>query len=87
MSKEKFKWSLLLFVAILSFIISLTTGNMVFNIIAIVLAVIIYKNGDEILFSSINKKNKEKREQARVLKEASRTIIKEGRLKNKGGGY
>ncbi|MBO0419423.1 MAG: hypothetical protein ACRCVH_03475 [Vagococcus fluvialis] len=81
MSKEKFKWSLLLFVAILSFIISLTTGNMVFNIIAIVLAVIIYKNGDEILFSSINKKNKEKREQARVLKEASRTIIKEGRLK------
>lgn len=81
MSKEKFKWSLLLFVAILSFIISLTTGNMVFSIIAIVLAVIIYKNGDEILFSSINKKNKEKREQARVLKEASRTIIKEGRLK------
>ena len=76
MSKEKFKWSLLLFVAILSFIISLTTGNMVFSIIAIV-----YKNGDEILFSSINKKNKEKREQARVLKEASRTIIKEGRLK------
>lgn len=60
MSKEKFKWSLLLFVAILSFIISLTTGNMVFNIIAIVLAVIIYKNGDEILFSSINKKIKKR---------------------------
>lgn len=81
MAREKIKWSLLLLVAILSFMLSLITGNLIFNIIAIGLAIVIYKNGDEILFSSLNKKNKEKREKAKILQEASRTIIKEGRLK------
>ncbi|MEG2254309.1 MAG: hypothetical protein RSC33_03170 [Vagococcus sp.] len=85
MNKEKFKWTALLFIALLSFVLAIATGNMAFNFVAIGLGVIIYKNGDNILFEKYNERVAEKKEQAKIFKEASKKIITERRLKNKGG--
>lgn len=85
MKNKKVFWLLLLFIAILLFILSIATGYTLFSIISLVLGVFIYKNGDSILFKEYNEKSKRKREQIMIVREASKTIIKDNTLikKNK----
>ena len=85
MKAEKIKWLSLLLVAIVSFILSLITKQLFFNVIAILLAIYIYKDGDAVLFKEYNERSKSKREQGKIMREASRKIILEGKFKNKGG--
>ena len=62
-------WYVLLFVAILFFTLGLTTGNVIYNFIAIGIAIVIYKFGYEALFGEYNRKQKAKKEKSRKLYE------------------
>jgi len=64
---KKSLWYVLLFVAIVFFTLGLTTGNTIYNIVAIGIAIIIYKFGYEELFGEYNRKRKVQKEKARKL--------------------
>lgn len=64
---KKGLWYVLLFVAIVFFTLGLTTGNTIYNIVAIGIAIIIYKFGYEELFGEYNRKRKVQKEKARKL--------------------
>lgn len=64
---KKDLWYVLLFVAIVFFTLGLTTGNTIYNIVAIGIAIIIYKFGYEELFGEYNRKRKVQKEKARKL--------------------
>lgn len=78
--KEKVKWTVLLFIAILLFAISLFTGFVYINIITIPLALYVYKYGNPVLFKEYNEKQKEKREQSKIVREAMQETITSGKL-------
>ncbi|HBD0804018.1 TPA: hypothetical protein KG988_003205 [Enterococcus faecalis] len=81
MAKEKIKWTSLLFIAILLFLGAIVTGNVVLNILSISIAILVYMKGDPILFGEYNQRLKIKREEQELMKQTTRKIIKEGRLK------
>ncbi|WP_161879767.1 hypothetical protein [Alkalibacterium sp. MB6] len=64
---KKSLWYVLLFSAMMFFTLSLVTSNTIYNILAIGIAIIIYKFGYEELFGEYNRKQKDRKEKARKL--------------------
>lgn len=77
---NKFLWLSLLWLDIGLFILSLTFTNYWLNLVVILLALLIYKQGNSALFSLYNTKMSEKRTQEVMLKEATQKIVSSGRL-------
>lgn len=86
MNKEKIIWSITLFISLILFISSMITGNTIFSFISLLLAVVTYTKGDDILFKEYNQKRLKKQKQTLILKEASQTIIKDKFSKKIKGG-
>lgn len=86
MTKEKIKWTSLLFIAILLFLGSIVTGNTLLNIFSISIAILVYVKGNDVLFSEYNQRLKDKKDKQELMKKATQQIIKEGRLKKSRGG-
>lgn len=59
-NKEKTKWFAVLFLAILSFILAFLTQQILFNLIAIGLAIIVYKYGNPVLFKEYDERRRKK---------------------------
>lgn len=57
---QKIKWTFLLFIALISFLIGLMTQNSIYFLIAIALAFCIKKHGYNTLFKEFDDKNKAK---------------------------
>lgn len=85
-SKEKAKWTLLLFIATFLFVISLLTGMTYLSLFSIGIALYIYKSkGDKIIFEEYNKKQDAKLKEAKVVQDAMKEIVSEKMFrKNKG---
>lgn len=66
------KWYVLIFIALIFFLIGMNTGNYIFNLVTIILAFIVYKNGYKELFGNYDRKQKEKREKAEQIYSALR---------------
>lgn len=66
---KKIMWYVSLFIAMMFFTLSLTTSNPIYNILAIGIAIIIYKFGYEELFGEYNRKRRAQKEKARKLYE------------------
>lgn len=77
---KKVIWLILLLMAIILFILGLTTSNLFFNLIAIVLATAFYKYGDNIVFKELNTKRLLKKEQSDIVKHATKEVIVSGKL-------
>jgi len=60
--KEKFKWNSLLFLALLLFGISLITGQAWLNIPAIILAFMVHRFGNQILFADYYERKQKSQE-------------------------
>lgn len=74
-TKDKAKWMFLLFIALTCFVIALTTHQVVFNLIAISLAIYIYKFGNPVLFKEYDERRKAKYEESIEVRNAARTAI------------
>lgn len=85
-SKEKAKWTLLLFIATFLFVISLLTGMTYLSLFSIGISLYIYKSkGDKILFEEYNQKREAKLKEAKVVQDAMKEIVSEKMFrKNKG---
>lgn len=66
------KWYVLILIALIFFLIGMNTGNYIFNLVTIILAFIVYKNGYKELFGNYDRKQKEKREKAEQIYSALR---------------
>ncbi|HCM87675.1 MULTISPECIES: hypothetical protein [Enterococcus] len=79
-NREKTKWLFLLFIAILCFVLAFSTQQLIFNFIAITLAVYIYKYGNPILFKEYDERRKNKYEEAMQVRKAAQTAISSKRI-------
>lgn len=73
--RNKIKWLGLLFLAIAAFMAALATGQVVFNGIAIVLAIYIYKFGNPILFKEYDERRNQKYQAAQVVRKAAQQAV------------
>ena len=73
---EKIKWQLLLFLAIGCYLLALVTQQYLFNVVAIGLAVCVYKYGSPVLFKEYDERKKKKEEEAAKVREAGQTILR-----------
>ncbi|MDT2595424.1 hypothetical protein P7D52_02370 [Enterococcus dongliensis] len=73
--KGKAKWIIILFIALACFITALVTSQVIFNLIAIFLAILVYKFGNPILFKEYDEKRKIKYEDAIKVREAARIAV------------
>lgn len=78
--RKKLKWLGLLFLAIAAFISALATGQIIFNVVAIALAVYIYKFGNPILFKEYDEKRRCKYEEAQVVREAAQKAVMQKKI-------
>lgn len=78
MKTKKAFWLTLLFVGILLFLLGLNTGYYVYNLAAIVLSFIVYRQGYDVLFKEYDESQKEKRETAEKIYAALRQGKKKG---------
>ncbi|MBX8936739.1 hypothetical protein [Enterococcus gilvus] len=74
-NKEKTKWLFVLFLAIISFILAFMTQQIIFNFIAIGLAICVYKYGNPVLFKEYDEGRREKYEEAMQVRQAAQTAI------------
>lgn len=81
--KEKIKWLFFLSVATLSFMLALLTQKIIFNLVAIVVAVYIYKNGNPILFKEYDEKKRMQYKETQKIREAVKEIINSNRIVKK----
>lgn len=79
-NKEKTKWLLILFLAIVSFILAFMTQKLIFNAIAISLAICVYKYGNPILFKEYDERRKKRYEEAPQVRDAAQTAITSKRI-------
>ena len=79
-NKEKTKWLLILFLAIISFIVAFMTQQLVFNIVAIGLSICVYKYGNPILFKEYDARRKKKYEEAMRVRNAAQEAITSKKL-------
>lgn len=78
MRTKKTFWLLILLAAIVLFLMGLNSGNYVFNILAVIISLIIYRYGYESLFKDYDDSQKAKRETAEKIYEALREGKKKG---------
>ncbi|MGM0168385.1 hypothetical protein IGI39_004140 [Enterococcus sp. AZ135] len=74
-NREKTKWLVVLFLAIVSFILAFITQQLIFNFAAIGLAVCVYKYGNPVLFKEYDDRRKKKYEEAMQVRNAAQTAI------------
>lgn len=74
-NKEKTKWLFVLFLAIISFILAFMTQQIIFNFIAIGLAICVYKYGNPVLFKEYDERRRKKYEEAMQVRQAAQTAI------------
>ncbi|MDW8741830.1 hypothetical protein Q7W37_02050 [Streptococcus suis] len=79
MKTKKAYWLTLLLVAVVLFLLGLNTGVYVFNLLAIGISFLVYRNGYDILFKEYDDSQKEKRETAERIYAA----LREGKKKGK----
>jgi len=79
MKNKKIMWTTLLFIALFLFLTGFSTGNVIYNIGAMILGIFVYKYGYNTLFREYDRKKKEKKEKADEFYDA----IKEGKRKKK----
>lgn len=75
-TQNKTNWLIILFMAVVNFIIALKTGHLIFNVIAITLAIYVYKFGYTTLFKEYDEKKKAKYQKAKIINEAAQTAIR-----------
>ncbi|WP_300119419.1 hypothetical protein [uncultured Enterococcus sp.] len=80
---EKLKWIFLLFISLLIFLVALYTRIYILNLVVILLALYIYKNGDAVMFKEYNERQRKKIEEGRVIREATKEIIQTRKFLNK----
>lgn len=68
MIEKKMKWNIILFLAIGLFGLGLFSGQVLFNILAIVLAFIIHRFGNPILFKDYYERKRKSQERFREYK-------------------
>lgn len=78
--QRKTKWFAVLFLAILSFILAFLTQQILFNLIAIGLAIIVYKYGNPVLFKEYDERRRKKYEDAMRVRQAAQTAITSKKL-------
>lgn len=74
-NKEKTKWLFILFLAIISFILAFMTQQIIFNFIAIGLAICVYKYGNPVIFKEYDERRRKKYEEAMQVRQAAQTAI------------
>ncbi|MBO0410397.1 hypothetical protein P7E02_18490 [Enterococcus hulanensis] len=74
-NKEKTKWLFVLFLAIISFILAFMTQQIIFNFIAIGLAICVYKYGNPVIFKEYDERRRKKYEEAMQVRQAAQTAI------------
>ncbi|MBU5365572.1 hypothetical protein KQI33_09335 [Enterococcus devriesei] len=79
-NKEKTKWLLVLFLAIISFLLAFMTQQLIFNFIAIISAICVYKYGNPILFKEYDDRRKRKYKEAMEVRNAAQTAITSKRI-------
>lgn len=79
-NNEKTKWLLVLFLAIISFLLAFMTQQLIFNFIAIILAICVYKYGNPILFKEYDDRRKRKYKEAMEVRNAAQTAITSKRI-------
>lgn len=79
MKTKKAYWLTLLLVAVVLFLLGLNTGVYVFNLLAIGISFLVYRNGYDVLFKEYDDSQKEKRETAERIYAA----LREGKKKGK----
>lgn len=77
---EKFKWTIALGLTFLCFLYGLFTQNILIQLLVMLSATLIYKNGNKILFKEQEEKRKRRIEESMKLKEATKEIIREKRF-------
>lgn len=77
MKTKKPIWLALLFVALILFLLGLNSGVYVYNLLAILISLIVYKHGYTDLFQEYDEKQREKRETAEKIY----TALREGKKK------
>ena len=78
MKTKKAYWLTLLLVAVVLFLLGLNTGVYVFNLLAIGICFLVYRNGYDVLFKEYDDSQKEKRETAEKIYAA----LREGKKKD-----
>ncbi|HEL1639604.1 hypothetical protein K6V33_04430 [Streptococcus suis] len=78
MKTKKAYWLTLLLVAVVLFLLGLNTGVYVFNLLAIGISFLVYRNGYDVLFKEYDDSQKEKRETAEKIYAA----LREGKKKD-----
>ncbi|HFU4376329.1 TPA: hypothetical protein ACGO88_000013 [Streptococcus suis] len=78
MKTKKTYWLTLLLVAVVLFLLGLNTGVYVFNLLAIGISFLVYRNGYDVLFKEYDDSQKEKRETAEKIYAALREGKKKG---------
>ncbi|CYX35673.1 MULTISPECIES: hypothetical protein [Streptococcus] len=78
MKTKKAYWLTLLLVAVVLFLLGLNTGVYVFNLLAIGISFLVYRNGYDVLFKEYDDSQKEKRETAEKIYAALREGKKKG---------
>ena len=74
-NKEKTKWLFVLFLVIISFILAFMTQQIIFNFIAIGLAICVYKYGNPVIFKEYDERRRKKYEEAMQVRQAAQTAI------------
>lgn len=90
MATTKAKWFTLLLLAIACFVVGLVTGRLIFNLMAIALAVYIYKYGSSVMFAEYDEKQRQRKEETIILQEAAKEVLSSGQFlkkKNRGNEY
>ncbi|HEL1585037.1 hypothetical protein F9856_01105 [Streptococcus suis] len=78
MKTKKAYWLTLLLVAVVLFLLGLNTGVYAFNLLAIGISFLVYRNGYDVLFKEYDDSQKEKRETAEKIYAALREGKKKG---------
>ena len=81
MKTNKSFWFLLLFAALIFFLLSLNSGNYFYNILAIGISFIVYRYGYESLFKEYDKQQQEKQQTVDRIYSALREGKKKGENK------
>lgn len=67
MKNNRIVWVLLLLVACGLFLVGLNTNNYIYNLLTVVIAFVIYRNGYSVLFGEYDKKQNAKRVQSEQM--------------------
>lgn len=80
---QKGKWTLLLLIDILLFILALSINVIPFYLLVMFLSFFIYKNGSAVLFKEYDDRKKQKYEEYKVIQGAAKETIRTGKLLKK----